>query len=136
MLAFRIFFVCIFIIAFSVFPRTITTTDGQTSAEQLTKLLHEGNYPYAQRQYEQALKSFENVLALDSNNSFAMDKIGVILFDMGHVNAGLAYFDRSLEVESNNTWTLITKDRALGLLGNYSEAIEYFDTALGMIQRA
>ena len=124
-----------FIFAFSVFPRTITTTDGQTS-EQLTKLLHEGNYLYTQRQYEQALKSFENVLALDSNNSFAMDKIGVILFDMGYVNAGLAYFDKSLELESNNTWTLISKGRALGLLGNYSGAIEYFDTALRIIQRA
>ena len=120
--AFRIFFVCMFIFAFSVFPRTITTTDGQTS-EQLTKLLHEGNYLYTQRQYEQALKSFENVLALDSNNSFAMDKIGVILFDMGYVNAGLAYFDKSLELESNNTWTLISKGRALVLLGNYSGAI-------------
>ena len=109
-----------FIIAFSVFPRTITTTAGQTSAEQLTKLFHEGNFLYTQREYEQALKSFEAVLALDSNNSFAMNKIGVILFDMGYVDASLAYFDRALEVEPNNTWTLITKGRALGLLGNYS----------------
>lgn len=118
--AFRIFFVCMFIFAFSVFPRTITTTFGQTSAEQLTKLFHEGNFLYTQREYQQALKSFQDVLSLDSNNTFAMNKIGVILFDMGQIDASLAYFDRSLAVESNNTWTLITKGRALGLLGNYS----------------
>ena len=99
----RIFFVCIFIITFSVVPKSITLATGQTCAEQLTKLFHEGNFLYTQREYEQALKSFEDVLALDSNNSFAMNKIGVILFDMGYVDASLAYFDRSLEVEPNNT---------------------------------
>ena len=66
-------------------PKPIITVTGQTVAEQLTKLLHEGNFLYAQKKYDEALNSFKKVLALDSNNTFAMDRIGLILYNLGNV---------------------------------------------------
>ncbi|HET7241766.1 MAG TPA: tetratricopeptide repeat protein, partial [Nitrososphaeraceae archaeon] len=104
--AVRILFVCVLIITISILvPKLITPVTGQTPAEQLTKLLHEGNFLYTQKKYDQALKSFKKMLALDSTNTFAMDRIGLILYNLGNVKDAIAYFDKSLAIDPNNTAT-------------------------------
>lgn len=66
----RIFYTLVFVITISILvPKPIIAVTGQTNAEQLTKLLHEGNFLYAQKKYDEALKSFKKMLALDSNNT-------------------------------------------------------------------
>ena len=129
--ALRILFVCIIIISISILvPKPIITVIGQTVAEQLTKLLHEGNFLYAQKKYDEALKSFKKVLALDSKNTFAMDRTGLILYNLGNVKDAITYFDKSLAIDPNNTATLNSKGLALGIIGNHTAALDSFDKAL------
>jgi tetratricopeptide (TPR) repeat protein len=102
--ALRILFVCVLIITISILvPKLITPVTGQTPAEQLTKLLHEGNFLYTQKKYDQALTLFKKVLALDTNNTFAMDRIGLILHNLGREKESIQYFEKSLSIDPNNT---------------------------------
>ena len=104
--ALRILFVCFLILTISILvPKLITPVIGQTPAEKLTQLLHEGNFLYTQKKYDQALKSFKRVLSVDSNNTFAMDRIGLILYNLGKEKDAIAYFDKSLTIDPNNTST-------------------------------
>jgi len=131
--ALRILFVCVLIITISILvPKLITPVTGQTPAEQLTKLLHEGNFLYTQKKYDQALKSFKRVLSVDSNNTFAMNRVGLILYNLGKENEAIKYFDKSLAIDPNNTATLNSKGLALGILGNHTAAIDLFDKALSI----
>jgi len=115
-IALRIFYASVFIITISILiPKPIIIVAGQTTAEQLTKLLYEGNFLYTQKKYDQALKSFEKVVALDSNNTFAMDRIGLILYNLGNVKDAIKYFDKSLAIDQNNTGTLNSKGLQLRL---------------------
>jgi tetratricopeptide (TPR) repeat protein len=133
MSALRIFYTWVFIITISILvPKPIITVTGQTSAEQLTKLMHEGNFLYTQKKFDQALKSFEKVLALDSNNTFAMDRIGLILHNLGNDKDAIRYFDKSLAIDPNNTATLNNKGLALGILGNHTAALDLFDKVLSI----
>ena len=127
----RFFYAWVFIITISILvPKPIIAVAGQTSAEQLTKLLHEGNFLYTQKKYDEALKSFKNILALDSNNTFAMDRIGLILYNLGKEKDAIKYFDKSLAIDPNNTATLNSKGLARGILGNHTAALDSFDKAL------
>jgi hypothetical protein len=64
--ALGIFYAWVFIITISILvPKPIIAVTGQTTAEQLTKLLHEGNFLYMQKKYDEALKSFKKMLALE-----------------------------------------------------------------------
>lgn len=123
----------VFVISISILvPNSIITVTGQTVAEQLTKLLHEGNFLYTQKKYDQALTSFKKVLGIDSNNTFAMDRIGLILHNLGREKDSIQYFDKSLSIDPNNTSTLNKMGLALGILGNHTSAIEFFDKALSI----
>ena len=106
-------------------PILIPTATAETLAEQLTKLLGEGNFLYTQNKYNQALETFENVLALDSNNTFAMDRIGTILYNVGKVNDSMTYFDKSLVADPNNTGTLNKKGLVLVTLGNHTASVRF-----------
>ena len=131
--ALRIFYAWVFIITISILvPKPIITVTGQTTAEQLTKLLYEGNFLYTLKKYDEALKSFKKILALDSNNTFAMDRIGLILYNLGKEKDAITYFDKSLTIDPNNTSTLNSKGLALGILGNHTAAIDLFDKALSI----
>ena len=91
--AYTLLSACVFIITISILiPKPIIAVTGQTPAEQLTKLLHEGNFLYTQKKYDQALKSFKKMLALDSTNTIAMDRIGLILYNLGNVKDAISTF--------------------------------------------
>jgi tetratricopeptide (TPR) repeat protein len=131
MKALRIFYALVFVITISILvPKPIIAVTGQTTAEKLTKLLHEENFLYTQKKYDEALKSFKKMLALDSNNTFAMDRIGLILYNLGNVKDAITYFDKSLAIDPNNTATLNTKGLALGIIGNHTAALDSFDKAI------
>jgi tetratricopeptide (TPR) repeat protein len=131
MKALRIFYALVFVITISILvPKPIIAVTAQTTAGQLTKLLQEGNFLYMQKKYDEALKSFKKMLALDSNNTFAMDRIGLILYNLGNVKDAITYFDKSLAIDPNNTATLNTKGLALGIIGNHTAALDSFDKAI------
>ena len=67
---------------------------------------------------------------MDSNNTFAMDRVGLILYNLGKENEAIKYFDKSLAIDPNNTATLNSKGLALGILGNHTAAIDLFDKAV------
>jgi len=91
--AYTLLSACVFIITISILiPKPIIAVTGQTPAEQLTKLLHECNFLYTQKKYDQALKSFKKMLALDSTNTIAMDRIGLILYNLGNVKDAISTF--------------------------------------------
>jgi tetratricopeptide (TPR) repeat protein len=53
------------------------------------------------------LEAFQNVLAIDSNNTYALDRVGgLLLFNDGNEKEAIKYFDRSLAIAPGNIMTL------------------------------
>ncbi len=105
----------------------------QLAPDALVTLLATGNYHYyAQRDYFKALQAFYAALALDPNNSVAVETIGYVQRRMGHTEEGLQSLLRAHESDPHN-WDLT---RSIGqtyeLLRNFPSAEKHF--ALAIIQ--
>lgn len=79
--------------------------------------------------HQQALASFDNVLALDDGHALAWANRGVSLAEMGLYKNALASFDRSLAITSDNPVVLMNK--ALTLM-----ELDQLEAAHPLLQRA
>jgi tetratricopeptide (TPR) repeat protein len=66
-------------------------------------------------EYGKALDAFQKVLLLDSNNTYALDRVGLLHFNSGNEQEAIKYFDRSLAIAPCNIMTLNNKGLAVGI---------------------
>jgi tetratricopeptide (TPR) repeat protein len=87
---------------------------------------------YHQGSYLEPIAYFNTAIAMQLNDSDALNDIGSDLSDLGNDNEAIGYYDRALAIEPNHVDSLYDKARSLNRLGNYTEAIVNYDRALAI----
>lgn len=82
------------------------------------------------RRYDQALKLFEDALAIDPNNDMGWGDKALILDKMGRTEDALISYSRAISINPNNSITWLNKGLTLLRMRKLKESIECFDTAL------
>ena len=77
--------------------------------------------------YTQALKYYENILRIESDNVAAIIDYGVTLQNLGRHRQALEMYDRALTIQPKNLVALINKVSVLHTLQKYSEAISCYN---------
>jgi len=105
---------------------------GQPNDLTTDQLLGKGESLYAQGNLTEAIQYYNQVLAIDLNNTGAIYDKGLALDVLGKHEDAIAHYDKLLSLQPDNINALVNKGGALGDLGNYQEAIEYFDKVLSI----
>jgi len=77
-------------------------TSSATALDSLSIHLKEGGKAFSNNDYPQAIEHFGKALTYDSNNTLALQSLGVIYSDIGKYKQSLAYLDRVLALDSTN----------------------------------
>jgi tetratricopeptide (TPR) repeat protein len=96
------------------------------------QLLGKGESLYAQGNLTEAILYYNQVLAIDLNNTAAIYDKGLALDVLGKHEDAIVHYDKLLSLQPDNINALVNKGGALGDLGNYQEAIKYFDRVLSI----
>jgi tetratricopeptide (TPR) repeat protein len=81
---------------------------------------------------EEAIASFEQVIALQPAHTFALHQLGVLHLEHGNVDNALINFDAALHVRPDLAEAWNNRGNALVTLGRREEAIASFDQALAI----
>jgi tetratricopeptide (TPR) repeat protein len=80
-----------------------------SNAAAVQVLLKQGINQAQAKMYDQAVTTFNNVLALDPNNVYALYNLGVINQTQNNTTAALDYYNRAVTVDSTYTPALYNK---------------------------
>jgi tetratricopeptide (TPR) repeat protein len=105
---------------------------AQSANNTADQLLERGESLYAQGDLEDAIRYYNEVLAIEPNNTGAIYDKGLALDVLGKHEDAIVHYDMLLSVQPDNINALVNKGAALADLGNYQEAIKYFDMVLSI----
>ena len=80
----------------------------------------------------EAIKYYDKALAIDPNDTYALNNKGYALSELGNFIEAIKYYDKALAIDPNDTEVLNNKGYALSNIGNDTEAIKYYDKALAI----
>ncbi|MGH9986160.1 MAG: tetratricopeptide repeat protein, partial [Nitrososphaeraceae archaeon] len=83
------------------------------------QLLGKGESLYVQGNVSEAIQYYNQVLAIDLNNTGAIYDKGLALDVLGKHEDAIAHYDKLLSLQPDNINALVNKGGALGDLGNY-----------------
>jgi tetratricopeptide (TPR) repeat protein len=112
-------------------PSNATTANNAT-ANNIGRLNNKGTALFYLGNYTEAIKYFDQALAIQPNDANALGGKGKSLEHLGNYTEAIKYFDQALAIQPNDVFALSGKGYTLGNLGNYTEAIKYFDQALAI----
>jgi tetratricopeptide (TPR) repeat protein len=101
---------------------------GNNSADPISKgydLLDSGRY-------QEAIPYFDRALAIDPNNTDALNGKGYALYGLGRYQEAISFFDKALAIDPDYVYALNGKGNAFLGLERYQEAISFFDKALAI----
>jgi tetratricopeptide (TPR) repeat protein len=93
-------------------------------------MLYRGMDQVRQRKFEQALETFDRIIAANPNIPEAWNNRGVALYSLGRLDEALESYDRSLALEGNNLDALRNKAFLLRSQRRLDEALEVYDIVL------
>jgi tetratricopeptide (TPR) repeat protein len=94
-------------------------------------LLDEGQVCLNEGKAEQALRSFEEALALDAKNTDALIKKGSALEALRKFQEAISAYDSAISIDSTLTVAYLYKGGVLNRLQRFNEAMECYEKALG-----
>lgn len=97
---------------------------------RITLLLGKGQSLLNLNQPEEAVACFDEVLALDGNNTEALVKKGVSLERQRKLNEAIECYDRAIAADSSMTIAYLYKGGIYNRLERFSEALECYEKAL------
>jgi tetratricopeptide (TPR) repeat protein len=97
-----------------------------------SNLINQGFILSSLGKYNASIALFDKALAIDPNNTAALNGKGNALSSLGKYNASIALFDKELAINSTDTHALYNKGNALSSLGKYNASIALFDKALAI----
>jgi tetratricopeptide (TPR) repeat protein len=112
---------------------TFDPVAAQSAANStIEELLKSGETLYAEGDLANAIGYYNEVLAIEPNNTGAIYDKGLALDVLGKHEDAIVHYDMLLSVQPDNINALVNKGAALADLGNYQEAIKYFDRVLSI----
>ena len=99
-------------------------------AGRITLLLGKGQSLLNMDQSEEAVACFDEVLALDGNNTDALVKKGVALERQRKLDAAIECYDRAIAADGSITIAYLYKGGIYNRLERFSEALECYEQAL------
>ncbi|MHA1210237.1 MAG: tetratricopeptide repeat protein [Candidatus Freyarchaeota archaeon] len=98
--------------------------------ERVKELVNKGNEFFHQGRFDEAIKCYDEALALRPNYSAALFNKANALCELGKLKEAIAFFDRALEADPEDWEALHNKGNALFNLCCFKEALECYDKAL------
>jgi tetratricopeptide (TPR) repeat protein len=116
------------------------TTYGQVQTEETGKavendvkeLVSSDNSLYDIRNYTGVIEYYDKALAINPNDTNALNGKGLTLDQLGKYKEAIAYFNKALAINPNDTNALYNKALALSNLGRDAEAIQFYDKILAI----
>jgi tetratricopeptide (TPR) repeat protein len=103
-----------------------------TISNDATDLKRKGNSLFFSGNYSEAIKYYEEALAISNNFSEAMNNIGLALDNLGKPQEAIVWFDKALAINNCDIRFMYNKGNVLNNLGKPQEAIVWFDKALAI----
>jgi tetratricopeptide (TPR) repeat protein len=98
--------------------------------DRISALLEQGQSMVKQNEWENALKCFNEVLALDPNHSEALVKKGAALEHLKKLNEAFDCYDQAIAVDDSMTIAYLHKGGLCSRLERFKEALECYEKAL------
>src|SRR5688500_14078959 len=90
---------------------------------EIDKILEYGNENlFELNNLQKAIMYYDKVLAIDENNTLALNNKGLTLYRLGQYDDAIKYYDKVLAIDENNTLALNSEGLALYNLGQYDDA--------------
>jgi tetratricopeptide (TPR) repeat protein len=111
---------------------SVIKSELQISRKELLEkeALLKGNEQLGNRDYNNALKYFDEALEINPNSIYAWGNKGLVLARLGMHDKDIMYFDKALEIDPNNANDWFNKGFSLAELGKHNEAIDCYDKVL------
>jgi tetratricopeptide (TPR) repeat protein len=108
---------------------SVIKSELQISRKELLEkeALLKGNEQLGNRDYNNALKYFDEALEINPNNANDWFNKGFSLAELGKHNEAIDCYDKVLEIDPNSVYAWNGKANALNGLGEYTEAIKFYD---------
>jgi tetratricopeptide (TPR) repeat protein len=90
--------------------------------QTLEDLFSEGNSLYRQGKYDEAIKTYDEVIRLDPNLEEAWNNKGVALDDQGKYDEAIKAYDEAIRLDPNLEEAWNNKGNALEVVGKTTEA--------------
>ncbi|MCA8996941.1 MAG: tetratricopeptide repeat protein [Planctomycetaceae bacterium] len=104
--------------------------------EQLDDLVQQARAAIKQRQFTQAIKFYEEVLALDEQNVPALEGLGAMLFLMKEYDQAIERFRKVIRIDPRKADPLINIGAIQNKKGEFAEAIKTLRQALAKDRRS
>jgi tetratricopeptide (TPR) repeat protein len=108
------------------------STFGQSKTENPVELARQANEFFSQKQYENAVDAYEQLLALDPRNVETYNNLGITLHYLGKSTEALEKLNEGIALESTHQRIWLTLGYVNGQIGNYEQARTSLTTALKM----
>ncbi|HEY7081317.1 MAG TPA: tetratricopeptide repeat protein [Nitrososphaeraceae archaeon] len=105
-------------------------TSQTINSTLLTRMIQQGNEMINISKYEDAVKSFDQVLTIHPGSVEALNGKGLALNKLGRYQEAITWFDKALKIQPTFINALNDKGVALANLNRFEEAITWFDKAI------
>jgi len=123
----KIIFVIVLLI---IFPIMINSIYSEKTIDELLESADLKSSENSEQSFHDAIKDYEEVLEIDSDNVFALNGIGAMLLLLNEIDEAEPFIDRALEVDPEFVSALSNKSIILQYNGEKELAIEMFERAL------
>ena len=108
--------------------------DTSTAKLDLIRMLHySGNRSYTSKDYQNAIKTYDKILAFDPDNTTALVYKGKSLANLGRYQDAIQYYDRALVFYTNDITACHKQGNVLYDACRYKDAIQQFNNVLSII---
>lgn len=114
-------------------PRMDVVLEEATAASgagPLSALLSEANQHFSDKQYQEALAKYQEILEKDPTLYLVRLNMGMTYREMGDLEAALSEFEAVLEQEPAHTSALVQAGEILVKQGELERAVSYFEKAI------
>jgi tetratricopeptide (TPR) repeat protein len=95
-------------------------------------LAYRGEAYRSLHKYEQAMADFDQAIALNSEDAWAIIRRGEVYQEQGDQARALAEFNMAIALNPQDAWAIATRGRTYQLMGEYEQALAHFDQAVAL----